>query len=136
FRLAEIYLNYAEAKFELGDEATCRDYLSRVRARVGMPALPATVTGEALRQRVYNERRIELAMEGHRFFDVRRWKIAADVESRPIMGMDITRNLTTGATTYTPVQLAARKFEERMYLLPIESTEIRRNSNLTQSPGW
>ena len=136
FRLAEIYLNYAEAKFELGDEATCRDYLSKVRARVGMPAIPASVTGEALRQRVYNERRIELAMEGHRFFDVRRWKIATDVESRPLMGMDIIRNLTTGVTTYTPVQLAARKFEEKLYLLPIESTEIRRNPELTQSPGW
>ncbi len=63
FRLAEIYLNYAEAKFELGDEAKCREYINKVRARasVNLPAIPNTVTGEALRQRLYNERRIELA---------------------------------------------------------------------------
>ena len=66
FRLAEIYLNYAEAKFELGDEATAREYLSMVRNRVGMPAIPGSITGEDLRQRIYNERRIELAFENHR----------------------------------------------------------------------
>src|SRR5438105_377563 len=95
FRLAEIYLNYAEAEFELGDEATCRQYLSLVRARVGMPAIPASVTGENLRARLYNERRIELAFEGHRFFDIRRWKIASVIDNRPIRGMDIVKNLTT-----------------------------------------
>ncbi len=90
FRLAEIYLNYAEAKFELGDEATCRLYINKVRARVDMPPIPATVTGEALRERLYNERRIELAFETHRFFDIRRWKIANVIENRPIYGMDIS----------------------------------------------
>ncbi|MFC2138325.1 RagB/SusD family nutrient uptake outer membrane protein, partial [Bacteroidota bacterium] len=88
-RLAEIYLNYAEAKFELGDEATAREYVSMVRARVGMPPLPETVTGEDLRRKIYNERRIELAFENHRFFDVRRWKIAIDIENRPIRTLDI-----------------------------------------------
>ncbi|HZI24795.1 MAG TPA: RagB/SusD family nutrient uptake outer membrane protein, partial [Chryseolinea sp.] len=66
FRLGEIYLNYAEAKFNLGDEAACREYISKVRARVGMPAIPGNITGEALRQRLYNERRVELAFEEHR----------------------------------------------------------------------
>jgi hypothetical protein len=136
FRLAEIYLNYAEAKFELGDEAACREYLSKVRARVGMPAIPETVSGEDLRRRLYNERRIELVMEGHRFFDVRRWKIAVDVENRPIMGMDILKDPATGVKTYTPVLLLERKYEEKMNLLPIHTNEIRRNSELTQTPGW
>jgi len=72
FRLGEIYLNYAEAKFELGDEATCRDYLSKVRARVGMPSHNCFVTGENLRARLYNERRVEMAFEEQRFWDVRR----------------------------------------------------------------
>lgn len=137
FRLAEIYLNYAEAKFELGDEATCRQYLSLVRARVGMPAIPATVTGDKLRMRLYNERRIELAFEGHRFWDIRRWKIASVVDSRPIRGMDIIKNLATGAATYTPVELLVKvPYQDKMNLLPIETAEIRRNPELGQTTGW
>lgn len=137
FRLGEIYLNYAEAKFELGDEATCRQYLSLVRERVGMPEIPETVTGDELRRRLYNERRIELAFEEHRYWDVRRWKIAMDVENRPIMGMDIIKDPGTGVKTYTPIQLLQRIFEDRMHLLPIEANEILRNKgNLEQTPGW
>ncbi|WPP48795.1 RagB/SusD family nutrient uptake outer membrane protein [Catalinimonas niigatensis] len=136
FRLGEIYLNYAEAKFELGDEATCREYLSRVRARVGMPPISDEVTGEELRQRLYNERRVELAFEEHRFWDVRRWEIAMDVENRPIMGMDVILNTETGEKTYTPVQLLERQFEEKMYFLPIEANEILRNSGMEQNPGY
>jgi hypothetical protein len=137
FRLAEIYLNYAEAKFELGDEDACRQYVSLVRARVGLPAIPASVTGANLRARLYNERRIELAFEGHRFFDLRRWKIANVIDSRPIRGMDIIKNLATGTTTYTPVQLLVKlPYEEKMNLLPIETSEIRRNPDLAQTPGW
>lgn len=139
FRLAEIYLNYAEAMFELGDEDACRTYLNKVRARasVNMPPIPNTVTGEALRQRLINERRIELAFEGHRFFDIRRWKIATIIENRPIYGMDITKNLTTGETTYTPVLLLTKNtFEEKMYLMPVELSEVQRNSPELQTPGW
>lgn len=137
FRLGEIYLNYAEAKFELGDEATCREYLRRIRERVGMPPIPETVTGEELRRRLYNERRIELAFEEHRYWDVRRWKIAEDVENRPIMGMDIIKDPETGVKTYIPIQLLERRFEEKMYLLPIEANEILRNKgSLQQTPGW
>jgi hypothetical protein len=135
--LAEIYLNYAEAKFELGDEATAREYVSKVRARVGMPAIPATVTGEALRQRIYNERRIELAFESHRFFDIRRWKIAGIIENRPIRGMDVLKNLGTGVTTYTPIVLLQKNpYQEKMNFLPVETAEVRRNSPDLQTPGW
>lgn len=136
FRLAEICLNYAEAKFEFGDEAMCREYISKVRERAGMPEIPATITGEDLRKRLYNERRIELALEGHRFFDVRRWKIAMDVENRPIIGMDIIRDPVTLKKTYTPVQLLERHFEEKMSLLPIEANEILRNDGMEQNTGW
>jgi hypothetical protein len=137
FRLAEIYLNYAEAKFELGDEATAREYVSKVRARVGMPAIPATVTGEALRQRIYNERRIELAFESHRFFDIRRWKIASVIENRPVRGMDILKNLGTGVTTYSPIILLQKNpYQDKMNLLPVETAEVRRNDPSLQTPGW
>ncbi len=52
-------MNYAEAQFELGHEDVCREYISKIRNRVGMPKIPETVTGENLRQRLYNERRVE-----------------------------------------------------------------------------
>ncbi|MEO8174450.1 MAG: RagB/SusD family nutrient uptake outer membrane protein, partial [Sediminibacterium sp.] len=139
FRLAEIYLNYAEAKFELGDEATCRQYINKVRTRasVNMPPIPGTVTGDALRQRLYNERRIELAFESHRFFDIRRWKIANVIENRPIYGMDIFKNLTTGATTYSPVLLLQKNaYQDKMNLLPVDRAEVQRNSPELQTPGW
>lgn len=137
FRLGEIYLNYAEAKFELGDEATCRQYLSLIRARVGMPAIPNTVTGEDLRKRLYNERRIELAFEEHRFWDVRRWKIAIDIENRSIYGMDIIKNANTGVKTYSRIQLLDKEFEEYMDLLPIATGEIQKNEgSISQTPGY
>jgi len=137
FRLAEIYLNYAEAQFNLGNEAVCRQYLSMIRARVGMPPIPASYTGDALRARLYNERRIELAFEGHRFFDERRWLIAGDIENRPMRGMQVIKNLQTGVTTYTPVVwLQKIPYTSAMNFLPIERAEIHRNPKLTQSPGW
>lgn len=137
-RLAEIYLNYAEAKFELGDEATAREYVSMVRDRVDMPPLPASVTGEELRRRIYNERRIELAFENQRMFDVRRWKIAIDIENRPIRTLDIYLDLSTGVKRYQEVVLLDKSgtYEEKMNLLPIEADEIQRNPGLTQTPGW
>lgn len=139
FRLAEMYLNYAEAKFALGDEATARKFINKVRARqsVNLPEIPPTVTGEALRQRLYNERRIELAFESHRFFDIRRWKIAGTIENRPIRGMDIVKDMTTGALTYKPVQLIVKNpYQEKMNFLPIETAEVRRAKDLTQTKDW
>lgn len=87
FRLAEFYLNYAEAAYMVGDETTCRTYINKVRARqdVQMPAV--TESGESLWDRVVNERRIELAFETMRYFDLRRWKIADHYENVPIAGM-------------------------------------------------
>lgn len=137
FRLSEIYLNYAEAKFELGDEVTARQYLSLVRARAGMPAIPATVTGDDLRKRIYNERRIEMAFEGHRFFDVRRWKIAGQTEKVPVNGVDILRDPATGIKTYVNKIITNRVWNDKMYLLPIATVEINKNKgSVAQNPGW
>jgi hypothetical protein len=136
FRLGEIYLNYAEAQFELGNESTCREYINLVRARAGMPSLDETVTGDDLRTRLYNERRIELVFEGHRFFDVRRWDIADETESEVIYGMDITKDADTGVKTYESVQLLTRYWEDYMTLLPIDPDELEKNELLTQTPGW
>ena len=141
FRLGEIYLNYAEAEFELGHEDVCRTYLNKVRGRVSMPDIPATVTGEDLKKRIYNERRVELAFEEHRYFDLRRWKLAMEIENRPIYGVTITKD--TGNPdentnkTYKDELLLERVFKPEMYLLPIATDEIRKNDGkLLQTPTW
>jgi hypothetical protein len=78
-----------------------------------------------------------MAFEEQRFWDLRRWKIASDVENRPIYGMQIIKDVTTGVKTYTPVKLLQRTFLEKMYLLPISATEIRKNNgSITQTPDW
>ncbi|MEI6865904.1 RagB/SusD family nutrient uptake outer membrane protein [Flavicella sp.] len=139
FRLGEIYLNYAEAMFELGDEATCRQYLNLIRARptVGMPEISNTVTGENLRQRLYNERRIELVFEEHRYFDVRRWGIAQYTEVVDLFGLDIIKDVTTGVKTYTPVLLFDRVWDDRLNFIPVNRSEIlRTNGTITQTPGY
>lgn len=139
FRIAEIYLNYAEAKFELGDEVTAREYVNKGRRRpsVNLPDIPASVTGEDLRGRIYKERRIELAFESHRFFDVRRWGIATQVENTKIYSYDIFKDLTTGAKRYEKVVLLDKSgtFPEYKSLLPIAQDEILR-TGLTQTPGY
>lgn len=139
FRLAEIYLNYAEAMFELGNEDACREYMNKVRNRVDMPGIPSTVTGENLRQRLYNERRVEFAFESHRIFDVRRWKIAMETENRDIYGMDIYLDTNTGKKRYEPVKLYDKKgkFTERMYMIPVSNDELRKNNGtLEQTSTW
>ena len=72
FRLAEFYLNYAEIMYELGDEETAREYINKVRGRQSVQMPPVTATGLELRDKIRNERRVELAFEGHRFFDLLR----------------------------------------------------------------
>lgn len=137
FRLGEIYLNYAEAEFELGNEDVCRTYINKIRNRAGMPNLPDDISGENLRQRLYNERRIELAFEEHRFFDLRRWKLSMEVENRPIYGMNIIKDVATGEKAYKEEKLLDRTFTPKMYLLPISTDEIKKNQGtLLQSETW
>ncbi|MGI8636126.1 MAG: RagB/SusD family nutrient uptake outer membrane protein [Segetibacter sp.] len=135
-RYAEILLNYAEAKFYLGDEATCRDYINKIRSRPSVNMPPVTESGAALLARLQNERRIELAFEDHRWFDVRRWKIAPIVLNVPGKRMAITKNPATGKKTYTVVEFQPRAFFDKNYLVPIPQYEIAKNPKLTQNPGY
>ncbi len=93
--------------------------------------------GDALLKRIQNERRIELAFEGHRFFDVRRWKIASDTESKDIMGVTIKKMLN-GTKTYEPRLLIDRPtWDDKWLLLPIPRAEINRSLGaLKQNPGY
>ena len=148
YRLAEVILNYAEAAFESGDEATARQMMNRVRARVGMPAVPASVTGEALRQRIHNERRVEFALEGQRYFDVRRWhkpgedlrttdhyKTAAYITCHVDANNNVT-GYTYDRTTIHELQCYTSKY----LTVAIPLTEVNNMKAVTgenwQNPGW
>lgn len=139
-RLAEIYLNYAEAKFHCGDETTARTYVNyvRERARGGKAGIvpDVTETGDALLARIQHERKIELAFEEHRFFDVRRWKIAEQTENFEAQGIKVTF-MEDGTKRYKIQKVQDRKFvAPNHYLLPIPRTEIQRNELLEQNPDY
>lgn len=139
WRLAEIYLNYAEAEYHLTHEDVARDYVNAVRSRVGIPDVNST--GEQLLEDIQHERRIELCFENKRFFDVRRWMIADETDNAPAMGiewnkLDSQGNLLyTGTLNYNIITLQQRIFIDRMYYLPIPLDEIER-SDLEQNVGY
>jgi hypothetical protein len=135
-RYAEVLLNYAEAKLNLGDEATARDYINMIRSRPSVKMPIVTESGSALVTRLQNERRIELAFEDHRWFDVRRWKIAPVVLNIPGKRMAVTKNPSTGKKIYTIVEYQPRQFFEKNYLVPIPQYEIAKNPKLAQNPGY
>lgn len=140
FRLSEIYLNYAEAQYHLGNEDLAREYINKIREREGIKMPPVTSTGEELLNKIYHERMIELAFEGHRYFDVRRWKIAEKTETTHIMGQEIIKN-DDGTLTYNRHKLTqdSRKNEwkEAFYRLPIAFSEIQKSNNsLKQNAGY
>ncbi len=140
FRFGEIYLNYAEAMNEAYGPSdpsdlgvTALQAVNAIRRRAKMPVFPATLTKDGFRTKLRNERRVELAFEDHRFWDIRRWKIGEDTKN--IYAMNITRkpDLTL---TYQIKLLETRKFDERMNLYPIPQSEIFKNKNLKQNTGW
>ena len=78
-RLADFYLLYAEAQFKLGNESTTHQYINLIRDRVNLPAISSSLTGQSLFDALVKERRLELALEGHRYFDLIRWGLASQV---------------------------------------------------------
>lgn len=138
FRYGEILLNYAEAQNEAsGPDQSVYDAVNALRERAGMPDLPAGLSQSDMRTRIRHERRIELAFEEHRFYDVRRWMIADQVENTPAYGIDIVKN-TNGTLTYTrKTALAGKSFQEKHYWLPIPRAEILASDNkLEQNPQY
>lgn len=137
-RTAELYLNYAEAQNEAtGPGSDVYNALNAVRARAGMPALSG---GDkiSLREKIRHERRIELALEDHRFWDVRRWKIAEVVDNKEVHGVAVAG---TGNVTYTYPVVEKRVFDpKKNYWLPIPQSEMDKvssqNPGFTQNAGW
>lgn len=139
FRLAEIYLNYAEALNESqGPVSDVYHYVNAVRKRAGMPDLPLGLPKEQMREKIRNERRIELAFETHRYFDVRRWRIAENVLKGEIHGLNIYEGQSlTGPLFFQRKVVESRVFvSPKHYFWPFPVTEINNNPNLIQNPGW
>jgi len=149
-RMADLYLNYAEALNETKEspDAEVYEYIQRVRHRAGLDAgsdLVSTwtqysnnpskpTTKEGMRDIIRQERMIELALEGYRYWDIRRWKLAGEYFSKPIRGWNIYRSDVEGF--YEIENIFYRNFLIKDYLWPISQNELLRNPNLVQNPGW
>jgi starch-binding outer membrane protein, SusD/RagB family len=140
FRLAEIYLNYAEAEYRLGQEDVARQYVNIIRRRVNLPDI--TTSGVDLFNDIIHERRIELCFEDQRFYDVRRWMITDQTEGKTAKGIawskvDGSGNLsTTGALKYDLISVQTRSFSPKMYYLPVPLSEMQKAKSLEQNPGY
>jgi len=141
FRYGEVLLNYAEAMNEAygpnadpeGYGMTALDAVNMIRSRAGIADLPAGISQSEFREEVREERRVELAFEGHRFWDIRRWKIGS--QTTDLKGMKITMN-PDGSFNYQVETVRERQWNDKYYLYPIPQDEIFINENLTQNPGW
>lgn len=144
FRLAEFYLNYAEAMFNLsgsgyqastGFTMTPEYAINVVRRRAGLAGMEKDLSAADFKAQYEKERFVELAFEGHRFFDVRRWK-EGDKYFKTIYGMQITKN-ADGTFTEIKRVVQNRQWNDKMNLFPIPQSEILKSGGvLTQNPGW
>ena len=149
-RYAEILLNYAEACIELGEDGPARDAINLIRKRAGQP--PITESGDALRQRYRHERRIELAYEDHRFWDVRRWltgsaayhqthavSVRYQVAASSVDSYRQPDGTTWGNPVYEVIDNPAgdqRAWNDKCYFFAIYRDELGKNPQLIQNPGY
>ena len=146
FRLADFYLMYAEAANEVNpNDARVLKYLNLVRERAGLPdieTLNPAIRGnqELQRAAIQRERQIELATEGQRYFDVRRWMIAdKNGEGRQngyVHGMNVRGESNDKEDVNRIVEASQIVFNRKMYLYPMPDFEMRKTKNLVQNPGW
>ena len=149
-RLSDLYLMYSEALNETkaAPDNEVYEHIQMVRSRAGLdidgdilntwqmyssnPSKPMTKDG--MRKIIQQERMIELALEGHRYWDLRRWKLATEYFNKPIQGWNIFRPDVDGF--YEVENIFYKNFSTKDYLWPISQNELLRNPNLTQNPGW
>ncbi len=141
FRFAEVVLSYAEALNEVGRIEDAVTQIKRIRQRAGIVAgtntrygIKAGITQAEMRTLIQNERRIELAFEEHRFWDVRRWKIADQALNTTLNGIKITGSGST--LTYQVVPVATAVFQNKLYHMPLPYDETTKNTTLIQNEGW
>lgn len=157
-RYADILLVYAEALNELTNSYNIPSWdgsvtyaISRnidemkkgiqpIRIRGGVPDYGPEVYADQdeFRKTLKRERQIELMGEGHRYYDLRRWKDAPEEESLPVYGCNVLMTADQRDLFHTPVQAFALQstFSRKMWFWPISHSELKRNKRLTQNPGW
>ena len=145
-RLANLYLLYAEALNEMeGPSEKVYELLDMIRTRAGLPGVieawsnysnnpDKPASKEGLRDIIHRERTVELAFEGQRYWDLKRWKKAVNELNRPITGWDIEQQTPQGY--YRERVLHQQTFTTKDYLWPIAETELLANRNTVQNPGW
>ena len=135
YRVAEAYLNYAEALNEAqGPVQEAHDAVNKIRARSGQPDLPADLSQEEFRERVRNERAIELFAEDHRLWDINRWLIAEEVIGQ-VQGFRNIPDPEPPDFRYEVIHVMDRYWDQKMYLHPLLRSEVLKG-HLVQNPGW
>lgn len=146
-RYAEVLLNYIEALNEYSGpgNADIKKYWNMIRSRSGLPNIETVYpdifnSKELVREYILKERRIELAFEGHRYFDTRTWMMKINgqsVDSGPMYGMNVAAtNSDQGGAFWQRMNTETRVFRDAFYLLPISQDELNKNHNLVQNYGW
>ncbi|GGK12263.1 carbohydrate-binding protein [Yeosuana aromativorans] len=137
-RLAEFYLTYAEAQYHLNNFPMAVEYVNKVRSRGSVNMPPIDASGNLL-EKIKHERKIELAFEGNRWYDARRWLDAEADFAKDIIAVQVKKDANTGAKSYRYYYFEGgtgkRSFPTSHYLWPIPIEEILK-SNLEQNPGY
>ena len=135
YRYADVLLMYAEAQNEaVGPDASVYSAINLVRQRAGQPGLPGGLSQSLMRNKIHNERRVEMVFEESRFWDVRRWKQGMTYFNGPINRMKIIKS--GNLLTYTVEQYENRVYKEYQNVFPIPQFEKDKNPNLIQNPGY
>ena len=147
-RLSDLYLLYAEVLNEIRPltDDEIQDYIDLIRARSGLEGVKVSwekystnpnkpLSQDGMREIIHRERMIELAFEGQRFWDLRRWKLLKEYMNKPVQGWDIYSKEIEGFYR-EPQTLAVPHFQDKDYLWPIPQGTLIKNKNLIQNPGW
>ena len=137
-RYAEMLLNYVEAlnEYDPGNP-DIEKYLNLIRERGGLGPVQSGLSQELMREQIRLERRIELCFEQLRYFDTRRWLIAEQTDGGPFYGMNVDAgNSFTDEAFYEKTVFETRVFRPEFYLFPIPQSEINRDPQIVQNPGW
>ena len=139
YRLAEFYLNYAEAlnEYDPGN-ADILKYVNLVRERAGIPNLSSGLDQDGMCEAILRERQVECFCESLRYFDITQWEKGVDVLNNTFHSMNISTTTNAAATEnfYKRISYETRVFKDYFSLWPIPFDEINTNSNLVQNPGW
>ena len=134
FRYAEVLLNFAEAAFELGKSGDALNAVNQIRSRAGIAALTSVD-----REKIHHERKVELAFEGHRYWDLRRWRTAKTTLTGTFSGLRYTLDYTTQKyklQVLDNIDGIPSMFNDQNYYFPITLKRTGANNNLVENPGY